>query len=287
MITSLPARKRRRKLPGPFIIISVIVLLIIVGSAVLAPQLAPYDATQIDLRARLRPPAWMDGGDMNHPLGTDATGRDILSRVLYGGRASLAIGVTACLLGMLIGTPLGIISGYARGAWDQVIMYLVDVQLSMPFLLLAIAVALVLGSSVPVLIGIAALSTWPYYARVVRGSVLALRDQEFVTSARALGARPWRIMLRHLLPSLVSPVIVLLTLNLGRIVLLESGLSFLGIGVRPPTPSWGNMIDDGRSYLNTAWWISVIPGVALMALTMAVGTIGDWLRDRADVTTAE
>lgn len=287
MTTSVIRRRRRRKLPGPFIIISGIVLLLTVLSALFAPQLAPHDANDINLRARLQAPAWMDGGDMNHPLGTDATGRDILSRVLYGGRASLAIGVTACLLGMLVGTPLGIISGYARGAWDQVIMYLVDVQLSMPFLLLAIAVALVLGSSIPVMIGIAALSTWPYYARVVRGSVLALRDQEFVTSARALGARPFRIMLRHLLPSLVSPVVVLLTLNLGRIILLESGLSFLGIGVRPPTPSWGNMIDDGRSYLNTAWWISVMPGLALMALTMAVGTIGDWLRDRADVTTAE
>ena len=287
MTTSVIRRRRRRKLPGPFIMISGIVLLITVLSALFAPQLAPHDANDINLRARLQAPAWMDGGDMNHPLGTDATGRDILSRLLYGGRASLAIGVTACLLGMLVGTPLGIISGYARGAWDQVIMYLVDVQLSMPFLLLAIAVALVLGSSIPVLIGIAALSTWPYYARVVRGSVLALRDQEFVTSARALGARPFRIMLRHLLPSLVSPVVVLLTLNLGRIILLESGLSFLGIGVRPPTPSWGNMIDDGRSYLNTAWWISVMPGLALMALTMAVGTIGDWLRDRADVTTAE
>lgn len=287
MTTSVIRRRRRRKLPGPFIMISGIVLLITMLSALFAPQLAPHDANDINLRARLQAPAWMDGGDMNHPLGTDATGRDILSRLLYGGRASLAIGVTACLLGMLVGTPLGIISGYARGAWDQVIMYLVDVQLSMPFLLLAIAVALVLGSSIPVLIGIAALSTWPYYARVVRGSVLALRDQEFVTSARALGARPFRIMLRHLLPSLVSPVVVLLTLNLGRIILLESGLSFLGIGVRPPTPSWGNMIDDGRSYLNTAWWISVMPGLALMALTMAVGTIGDWLRDRADVTTAE
>lgn len=287
MTSSVTTRRRRRKLPGPFIIVSAAILLITILSAIFAPQLAPHDATDINLRARLQPPAWMDGGDMNHPLGTDATGRDILSRLLYGGRASLAIGVTACLLGMLVGTPLGIISGYARGAWDQVIMYLVDVQLSMPFLLLAIAVALVLGSSIPVLIGIAALSTWPYYARVVRGSVLALRDQEFVTSARALGARPFRIMLRHLLPSLVSPVVVLLTLNLGRIILLESGLSFLGIGVRPPTPSWGNMIDDGRSYLNTAWWISVMPGLALMALTMAVGTIGDWLRDRADVTTAE
>lgn len=282
-----PRIRNRLKLPNPYVLLSLFVILVILTCALLAPVLAPYDASAIDLRSRLKPPAWVEGGSSKHLLGTDATGRDILSRILYGGRVSLAIGLTACLLGALVGTPLGLLSGYARGAWDQVIMYLVDLQLSMPFLLLAIAVSLVLGSTVPVLIGIAALSTWPYYARVVRGAVLSLRDQEFVTSAVALGSRPPRVMFRHLLPSLVSPIIVLLTLNLGRIVLLESGLSFLGIGVRPPTPSWGNMIDDGRSYLNTAWWISIMPSMALMALTMAVGTVGDWLRDKADVATAE
>ncbi len=277
------AGRRRFKVPGPFVLISLGAVVLIALSAVLAPILAPFDPSALDLRARLQPPAWLDGGSMRHPLGTDATGRDILSRLLYGGRVSLTIGVAACLLGMLVGTPLGLLSGFARGAWDHVIMYLVDLQLSMPFLLLAIAVSLVLGTTVPVLIWIAALSTWPYYARLVRGAVLSLRDQEFVTSAVALGARPWRVMFRHLLPSLVSPIVVLLTLNLGRIVLLESGLSFLGIGVQPPTPSWGNMIDSGRGYLNTAWWISIMPSLALMVLTMAVGTLGDWLRDKADV----
>ena len=287
MTTAANVGKRRRRQPGAAIVACIVVLLLIALSALLAPALAPFEPSAIDLRARLQPPAWLPAGAANHLLGTDASGRDVLSRLLYGGRASLSIGVSACLLGLLLGVPLGIVSGYARGWWDQVIMFLVDVQLSMPFLLLAIAVALVLGSSIPVLIGIAALSTWPYYARVVRGSVLALRDQEFVTGARALGARPVRVMLRHLLPSLVSPIVVLFTLNLGRIILLESGLSFLGIGVRPPTPSWGNMIDDGRGYLNTAWWIAVMPSLALMALTMAVGTLGDWLRDRADVTVTE
>lgn len=284
-----PATRRRRrfKLPGPFVIASAAVLIAISLSAVLAPQIAPFEPSALDLRARLQPPAWVAGGSTTHPLGTDATGRDILSRILYGGRVSLSIGLIACILGMLIGTPLGLLSGFTRGTWDQVVMYLVDLQLSMPFLLLAIAVALVLGTSIPVLIGIAALSTWPYYARLVRGTVLSLRNQEFVTSAIALGARSGRVMFRHLLPSLVSPIIVLLTLNLGRIVLLESGLSFLGIGVQPPTPSWGSMIDGGRSYLNTAWWISVMPSIALMALTMAVGTLGDWLRDKADVEIME
>lgn len=275
-----------RRLPLP-VLLSLIVLALIVASALFAPLLAPYGPTDINLRARLLPPAWLEGGTSTHLLGTDAAGRDVFSRLLHGGRSSLAVGAAACLLGMLVGTPLGLLSGFFRGPVDQVVMYVVDVQLSMPFILLAIATALVLGVSIPVLIGIAALSTWPYYARVVRGAVLSLREQEFVAGAVALGANRLRIMGRHLLPALVSPVTVLLTLNLGRIVLLESGLSFLGIGIRPPTPSWGNMIDDGRSYLNTAWWISLMPSLALVLLTMAVGTLGDWLRDRSDVLSGE
>src|SRR5699024_10363175 len=237
--TARPAVVRnKRRLPLP-VLLSIITLVILVGGVLLAPVLAPYGPTEIDLRGRLQPPAWLEGGAGTHPLGTDAAGRDGLSSLLYGRRSSLAIGAVACLLGMLLGTPLGLLSGYFRGPVDQVVMYLVDVQLSMPVVLLPIAVALVLGANVPVLIGIAALSTWPYYARVVRGAVLSLREQEFVTGAVALGADRLRIMSRHLLPALVSPVMVLLTLNLGRIVLLESGLSFLGIGIRPPAPSWG------------------------------------------------
>jgi peptide/nickel transport system permease protein len=258
--------------------LSALVLLALALLTLLANVLTPYDPTTISLRERLKPPT------LEHPFGTDATGRDVLSRVLYGGRISLLIGVVAAALGLVIGVAAGVIAGYRRGWADEIIMYLADVQLALPFILLAVAVALVLGNSLAVLIGLAAVSTWPVYARVVRGLVLSLREREFVVASIAAGGRPPHIMRAHLLPNLVGPILVLATLSVGRIILLESGLSFLGIGVQPPTPSWGNMIGEGRDYLSSAWWIAMMPGLALMLLTMAVGTIGDWLRDLADVT---
>ncbi len=266
--------------------LSVLVFGAIVLLSVFAPVLSPKDPHAIDLRSRLRPPAWVDGAadSWGNPLGTDRIGRDVLSRTLHGGRVSLVIGVLASLAGLMVGTTFGLISGYVRGAFDQLIMYLIDVQLSLPFVLLAIALALVLGNSLVVLIGIAALSAWPFYARVVRGSVLSLRRREFTIAAQALGASPIHIIGVHLLPNVLSPVLVIATLSLARIILLESGLSFLGIGVPPTIPSWGNMIDEGRGNLNNAAWIALTPSVFLMLLTMAVGTLGDWLRDVTDVT---
>lgn len=264
--------------------LSLLALVAITILVVFANVFSPCEPMAIDLRNRLRPPIWASEGMSEHPLGTDATGRDILSRVLYGGRVSLMIGVTASIVGLVVGTALGLISGFQRGWLDQGIMYLVDVQLSLPFILLAVAVALVLGNSTGVLVGIAALSAWPFYARVVRGVVLSLQEREFVLASRALGGGRLHIMRVHLLPNLLSPVLVLATLSLGRIILLESGLSFLGIGVHPPTPSWGNMISEGRSFLTNAPWWATMPSVALAVTTMAVGTIGDWLRDMADVT---
>lgn len=257
--------------------ISALLLIVMIAAVLLADLLTATDPTSINLRARLRPP-----GEA-HLLGTDATGRDVFSRLLYGGRVSLLIGSVATVLGLIVGVGLGVLAGYVRGWLDEIIMYLVDVQLALPFILLAVAVALVFGNSLPVLIGLAALSTWPLYARVVRAEVLSLREREFVTAALAAGARPGHIMRTHLLPNLVGSILVLATLSVGRIILLESGLSFLGIGVQPPTPSWGSMIGEGREYLASAWWLATVPGVALLLLTMAVGTIGDWLRDLADV----
>jgi peptide/nickel transport system permease protein len=202
---------------------------------------------------------------------------------MHGGRMSIAVGIVSTLTGLLIGTAAGLVSGFF-GRWtDRIIMYVVDVQLALPFLLLTISVVLVLGKSLTVLIAMAALSTWPYYARVVRGLVLSLRERDYVFAAESLGARRLTIALRHILPGITATLIVLLTLNIGRIILLESALSFLGLGVQQPTPTWGNMINDGRTYLNTQWWISVAPGVALVALTMSIGIIGDWLRDVLDV----
>lgn len=263
--------------------LSFVVLILLCLSVIFADALTMHEPTTMNLRDRLAPPGWQ-GGTWSFPLGTDATGRDVFTRILYGGRVSLAIGGISTLLGLAFGTLLGIIAGYLRGPVDQIIMYLVDVQLSLPFLLLAVAVALVLGSTLPVLIFMAALATWPVYTRVVRGVVLSLREREFVVAARAIGATDMHIMRQHLFPNLIAPLLVLATLSVGRIILLESGLSFLGIGVTPPTPSWGNMIDEGREYLSTAWWLATMPGIALALLTMAVGTIGDWLRDLMDVS---
>ena len=266
--------------------LSVFVLFAIVLMSVCADLLSPLDPNAIDLRSRLMPPAWADSGgnDWGHPLGTDRIGRDMWSRTLHGGRVSLVVGALASLAGLVVGSALGLISGYVRGGFDHLVMYLIDVQLSLPFILLAIALALILGSSLFVLIGIAALSAWPFYARVVRGSVLSLRRREFTIAAQALGASPLHIIVKHLLPNVLSPVLVIATLSLARIILLESGLSFLGIGVPPTIPSWGNIINEGRGNLNNAAWIALAPSVFLMLLTMAVGTIGDWLRDVTDVT---
>ncbi|MBK8023767.1 MAG: ABC transporter permease [Chloroflexi bacterium] len=263
--------------------LSILVLITLTFVVTTADILAPHDPNSMNLLNRLDPPVWQ-GGSWEFPLGTDALGRDLLSRIFYGGRISLAIGGASSLLGLAIGTLLGLISGYARGWADHIIMYLVDVQLSLPFVLLAVAVALVLGTSLAVLIFMAALATWPVYTRVVRGIVLSLREREFVIASRAIGATNLHIMLRHIFPNMLAPLLVLITLSVGRIILLESGLSFLGIGVQPPTPSWGNMINEGREYLSTAWWIANMPGIALVLLTMAVGTIGDWLRDVSDVS---
>jgi peptide/nickel transport system permease protein len=275
-------RQRRPRRVNLSVLLSVTVLVVMTAAVLLADVLTPHRPEAINLRARLAPPLTL----AEFPLGTDATGRDVLTRILHGGRVSLLVGVVSTLIGLALGTLLGVISGYFRGWLDEFIMYLVDVQLALPFVLLAVAVALVLGRSLPVLIGLAALSTWSLYARVIRGEVLSLREREFIVAARSLGAQDGYIMLRHMIPNLAGPLLVLGTLSVGRIILLESGLSFLGIGVQPPTPSWGGMINDGRDYLSSAWWLAALPGVALMLLVLAVGTLGDWLRDRLDVAVA-
>jgi peptide/nickel transport system permease protein len=269
----------------PAVTLSIIALVLCVTLVLVADVIAPYNPTAINLRNRLVPPFASTVPD-SFLLGTDATGRDLFSRVLYGGQISLAVAALSTGIGLVLGVLLGILSGYLRGPVDTIIMYLVDVQLSLPFVLLAVAVALVLGTSPVVLIGLAALSTWPVYTRVVRGAVLSLREREFIIAAQALGATRLQIMLAHLLPNLVAPIVVLATLSIGRVILLESSLSFLGIGIQPPTPSWGGMINEGRDYLSTAWWIATVPGLALVIVTMAIGTIGDWLSDLVDVASA-
>lgn len=274
-----PSPRWLRKLNPP-VLIALASLAVLVAAVLLAEVIAPGDPTAQSLRDRLMPPF----SNPEHPLGTDGTGRDMLIRLLHGGRTSLFIGISATLLGTAMGVMLGLFAGYLRGWFDEIVGYLSEVQLSLPFILLAVAVALVLGRSLAVLIGLAALSTWPIQARVVRAEILSLREREFVVAARALGASDGRIIVNHLLLNVTAPILVLATINIGRIILLESGLSFLSIGILPPTPSWGNMISDGREVLPIAWWISTLPALVLMLLTLAIGTIGDWLRDVLDVT---
>ena len=269
----------------PRAVLAGVVFLAIIVAAVVGPIVWSIDPTHTRLLARLQPPVFA-GGNWQHPLGTDPLGRDILSRLLHGARASLLISVTATLVGGSIGTLSGLLAGFHSGKpIDHLITFLVDVQLALPFILLAIAAALVFGSSLPVLIVLGALATWPAYTRVARGVAISLREREFVLAARALGGHDVHLMLRHLLPNLAGPIAVLATLSLGNLILFESALGFLGIGIKPPAPSWGTMIGEGREYLSRAWWVATVPGMALVLVTVSVGVLGDTFRDRLDVRT--
>lgn len=252
--------------------------------ALTAPLLAPHDPAQQTLLARLQPPLGFNGGSTEHLLGTDQLGRDIFSRAIHGARVSLSIGVLGMLIGAVIGTTVGMISGFRRGLVDEMLMFLVDAQLALPVLVMALIAIAIFGTNLAVLIAVVGLAGWEGYARLTRGMVLSAREQQYVLAAQASGATRLRVMLRHILPNISAPLIVLATFQLTAIVLLEASLSFLGIGVQPPTPSWGSMIGEGREYLNTAWWIAVVPGVAIVLTTMTISLIGDWLRDVLDPT---
>jgi peptide/nickel transport system permease protein len=257
-------------------------LLAILGSALFATQLAPHDPFGQDLSNRFRPPFWLEGGSPRYPLGTDGFGRDVLSRLLYGGRVSLLIGFVCSTISATLGITLGLLAGYLGGKPELVIMRLADVQLGFPFLVLAIAVIAVLGSALPVLVGLLSIAGWVYYARITRGQTLRLRHVEFVEAARAVGAGSGRIILRHVLPNVLSPNLVIWTFAIATLILIESSLSFLGLGVQPPTPSWGNMLSDGRTYVDDAWWLAIFPGLAITITVLAVNTLGDALRDILD-----
>lgn len=281
---ALPAvRRRRRRIPWLLITSGAFVGALAVV-AVAAPYLAPQNPERGSLRARLVAPTLEASDGKAHPLGTDHLGRDVLSRVIYGTRVSLTIGFAAVAVGGLVGGLLGLLAGF-RGGWlDEVIMTVADAQLAFPFILLAIGIIAVLGPSFPNLIVVVGLSGWVTYARVLRAQVLSLRRREFVDAIVGLGGSIPRVLLRHILPNVGSTLMVIATLELARAIVLEATLSFLGLGIQPPTPSWGGMIHEGREYLDTAWWISVAPGLILMLTSLVVSRTGDWLRDVLDPT---
>jgi len=262
--------------------IGVCVLLVIVFAAIFAPIVAPHSQSEVDLTARLAPPAWSDGGSWDHILGTDALGRDVLSRLIYGAQVSLAIGVVVVGVSMLIGTVLGLIAGYRGGRWDSLIMRVADAQLAFPGLLLIIAVVAVVGPSIRILVIVLAVYGWMLFGRLVRGNVLQLREELYVRAATMSGAKAGRMMRRHFLPSLISPLLTQSMLDLARVVLAEASLSYLGLGVQPPSSSWGLMVAENQPYLDSAWWSVVFPGLALAITVLATNLVASWLRVQTD-----
>ena len=262
--------------------VGAVIVGLVVLAALTAPFLATTDPIEQDLTVALKPPFWMQDGSLQHPLGTDHLGRDVYSRAVYGARISLTISVLAALLGAVVGVALGLIAGYRRGRADMVIMRIVDLNLAFPLILLALAVVALLGANLRNLVIVMAITTWTIYARVVRGLSLTLRERDFVQAARALGAHDARIIVRHILPNVAAPVLVIWTLEVARVILMESALSFLGLGVPPPTPTWGRMLAEGRDYLTVAGWISIFPGLAIMVTVLGINFLGDGLRDLLD-----
>ncbi|HEX29471.1 MAG: ABC transporter permease [Deltaproteobacteria bacterium] len=263
-------------------IVGGVLILLIVGTSIAFPLFYRVDPLAQDLMSRLMPPVWQSGGSWAHPLGTDNLGRDVLSRILYGSRVSLMVGFSSVLVAEIMGILLGLFSGYYGGKIDTVIMRVADIFMAYPFMLLTISVIAVLGNSILNLILVLGISDWVTYARTVRGSVLALKEKEFVRAAHSLGTRNRTILRRHIFPNILSPMLVLGTVRVANIIIWESGLSFLGMGVPPPRPTWGRMLAEGRLYITDAWWLVTLPGLAIMMTILAINLFGDGLRDALD-----
>ncbi len=278
----------------PVAVGAAIVAFIMIFGAVFAPWVAPhtpFDLATISLNESLFPPVWIADGVWSYPLGTDDQGRDIFSTILYGSRISLLVGLASVALAMFLGVSLGLISGYVGGRLDGFIMRVADVQLSFPAILIALLIDGAARAALPreahtdtlalvVLVGAIGLANWVQYARTVRGSTLVEKNKEYVQAARVIGVRPWRIMIRHVLPNVLGPVLVIATINVATAIITEATLSFLGLGVPPTSPSLGTMINTGNNFLYSGeWWLVIFPGLALVLLCMSVNLLGDWLRD--------
>jgi peptide/nickel transport system permease protein len=264
----------------PWTAFAIIVVLVVV--AVFAPLIAPHSATEQSLPDKLRPPAWQDGGSSAHLLGTDLLGRDVLSRLVYGARVSLTVALAALVCGGGVGLALGIVAGYAGGRLDGLIMRVVDATLTFPTILIALLLTVSLGQGLRTIVIAVTLIIWARFARVVRGEVLAVKARDFVALARVHGCSNLRIMAVHIVPNVMNTFMVLMTLHIGFVIIVEASLSFLGAGIAPPTPSWGQMVADGRSHIASGWWLSVVPGTAILLVVLAFNLFGDWLRDWLD-----
>jgi peptide/nickel transport system permease protein len=273
---AVPARRHRLPVVS-FAIVAVFVLV-----ALLAPLLAPADPYDQSLRLRFRPPVWEARGSWAYPLGTDRLGRDLLSRIIYGARVSLAAGVVTVLLSSAFGAAVGLMAGYYGGRTDAALMRVTDATLSFPVILLALILAVTVGPSFTNVVIAIAVILWARYARVIRGQVLTLMTLDFIAQARIAGAGAWRIITRHLLPNTLNTLVVLITLQIGYVIIVEASLSFLGAGIPPPTPAWGSMIAEGRDFVTSAWWVSFFPGLAILLVVLAFNLLGDWLRDTLD-----
>lgn len=258
-------------------------VVVVIFMALTAAWLAPHDPVQQDLQLRLLPPSWHPEGKWTYLLGTDQLGRDILSRVIYGSRISLLVGFLSVIVASSIGTILGLLAGF-YGRWlDDLISRIIEIQLAIPYLLLAVALVMILGSALRNLIFVLVLYGWTVYARLIRAQTFSVREREYVIAARTVGASQLRLMIRHILPNTISPMLVMATLEIANMIIFEAGLSFLGLGVQPPTPSWGGMLADGRDYIAAGiWWPATFPGLALSLTVLSINLLGDWLRDWLD-----
>lgn len=260
-----------------FVIVALVLL-----AAVFAPLIAPHSPTRLQLGQRFLPPFWMDGGSWTHPLGTDQLGRDMWSRILFGARISVIVGVAASIFSGLIGVGLGLLAGFYGGWVDSFISRIIDTFLAIPFIVLALAVVTVLDPGLINLIIVLSITGWVTYARVVRGEVLAVKERDYVLAARVIGVSETMIAIRHVTPNIFASVIVLTTLNVATTIIAESSLSFLGLGVQPPTITWGSMLSEGREHLATSWWLATFPGIAITVAVLGIIFLGDWLRDVLD-----
>ena len=263
-------------------VIPLVMLGALMLAALFAPIVAPHPPLEIDLSAALAPPFYHEGGSLDHPLGTDRLGRDILSRVIYGGQVSLLLAFSVLLIGGSLGVALGLVSGYVGGWLDSLIQRAVEAVLSLPTIMVALVFVFVLGQSFSSVVLILAPFITASFARMVRGEALAVRNMNYVALARVAGASHLRIIARHILPNVAGTIIVIATLEIGALILVEASLSFLGVGVPPPTPAWGLMVDDGREYLATRYWLSLFPGLAIVVTVLSINWIGDWLRNALD-----